>query len=226
MSSRTLRLLQGFIIDIPLLAAACTVLPAQKDTTQFFVLTSASEPASSRSTHDPSGRNLSIGLGPINFPGYLKRREIVSRIGEGQLHISDNKRWAESLDSNFQRVLSQDLGMQLGTQRIVLFPWYGRPQIDYQVEVQVHRFDTDDTNRSQLDARWIIKDGRTGHELMASESNISTTVLAADVAGSEALSSNVNILSGRIAQSLRGLSEGIGTDVGLRSSSAAKLSKR
>lgn len=208
---------------MPLIAMACTVLPAQKDTTQFFILTPAPGNASSGSPRSASHRGLSVGLGPIDFPGYLKRREIVTRTSGDQLHLSPNKLWAESLDSNFQRVLSQDLSVQLGTQRIILFPWYGRPQIDYQVEVQVHRFDTDDTNRSQLDARWIIKDGRTGRELLANESNISGTVSASDTAGSEALSSDVNILSVRIAQSLLGLPEGTGTAAELHNLFAAKL---
>jgi len=226
MSTQRFRILGRWVLAMPLMAMACTVLPAQKDTTQFFILTSAPEVASSGSSRPASHHELAIGLGPIDFPGYLKRREIVTRMSGDQIQLSQNKRWAESLDSNFQRVLSQDLGIQLGTQRIVLFPWYGRPQIDYQVEVQVHRFDTDDTNRSQLDARWIIKDGRTGRELLANKSNISGTVPAADVAGSEALSSDLNILSGRIAQSLLGLSEGVGTAAELHNSSAAKLSER
>ena len=219
-------ILGQWILAMPLVAMACTVLPPQKDTTQFFILTATPEIASSGTPPPASHRELSIGLGPIDFPGYLKRREIVTRISGDQLHLSQNKLWAESLDSNFQRILSQDLGRQLGTQRIVLFPWYGRPQIDYQVEVQVHRFDTDDTNRSQLNARWIIKDGRTGRELLADESNISGTVSAADVAGSKALSSDVNTLSARIARSLLGLTEGSGTAAELHDLSAANLSER
>jgi uncharacterized protein len=225
MSTRRFRIVEWWILALPLIAMACTVLPAQKETTQFFILTPAPESAASGSSH-PASRQLSIGLGPIDFPGYLKRREIVTRIDSDQLELSQSKYWAESLDSNFQSVLSQDLARQLGTQRIALFPWYGRPQIDYQVEVQVHRFDTDTNNRSELNARWIIKDGRTGRELTASESNISSTVPAADVAGSETLSSDVNLLSARIAQSLLGLSEGIGTATELHRSSAAKLSER
>ena len=225
MSLRRFRSLKRWILAIPLIAMACTVLPAEKDTAQFFILTSTPETASSGSSRPASHRELSIGLGPIDFPGYLKRREIVTRISGEQVHLSGNKFWAESLDSNFQRVLGQDLGMQLGTQRIVLFPWYGRPQIDYQVEVQVHRFDTDDNNRSQLNARWIIQDGKTGRELLANESNISGTVSASDAAGPEALSSDVNILSARIAQSLLGLSEGAGTAAELRNLSVAKLSE-
>ncbi len=217
MSSRTSQSIRGWILAIPFLAA-CTVLPAQKDTTEFFILTSASEPASANRGHE-STRELSIGLGPINFPGYLKRREIVTRVSGDQLQLSDNKRWAESLDANFERVLSQNLGRQLGTQRIVLFPWYGHPDIDYQVEVQVHRFDTDSANRSHLDARWIIKDGRNGKELLARESNVSSPVPASDSSGSETLSNDLNDLSASIAQSLSGLNEGAGTAAELSHSS-------
>jgi uncharacterized protein len=227
MSSGSPRLLRRWIIGIPLLLmVACTVLPAQKDTTELFILTPASQAPSSGPPHDSPRRELSIGLGPVNFPGYLKRREIVSRLSGGQLRLSDNKRWAESLDANFQSVLSQDLATRLGTQRIVLFPWYGRPDIEYQIEVQVHRFDADADNRSHLDARWIIKDGQSGRELMAKESNISSTVVATDAAGSEALSGDVNTLSATIAQSLVRVSEGAGTVVELNKPSAAKLTKR
>jgi len=214
------RLLCWSLIAIPATLMACTVLPAQKDTSQFFILTSVHQsdtPAASVGSHP----KLSIGLGPVDFPGYLKRREIVTRVGGDQLHLSEDKRWGESLESNFQRVLSQDLGTQLGTQRIVLFPWYGRPQIDYQIEVQVHRFETDDTNRSQLDARWIIKDGKSGRELLAKQSNISGTVAPGDNAGSEALSADVNILSARIAQSVLSLNQAQGTAAELQDSSAA-----
>ena len=208
------QLARWWIFAIPFVAMACTVLPAQKDASHFFILTPEPGPTASDPVHTPV-HELSIGLGPINFPGYLKRREIVTQVGAGQLQLSNTQRWAESLDSNFQRVLSQDLAMDLGTQRVVLFPWYGRPDIDYQVEIQVHRFDTDSEHRSHLDARWIIKDGKMGRELMARESNISSTVPASDSAGSEALSNDLNNLSASIAQSL--------LDISGRTGTAAKL---
>jgi hypothetical protein len=148
-----------------------------------------------------------------------------SRLSGDQISLSDNKRWADSLDANFQSVLSQDLGIQLGTQRIVLFPWYGRPDIDYEVEVQVQRFDTGADNRSHLHARWIIKDGRTGRELMAKESNISSSLAAINAAGSEALSDDVKTLSATISRSLVGLSEGAETPVQMSNPAAAELAQ-
>jgi uncharacterized protein len=204
MSTPHLRLVPQLMLVTAFLATACTLLPAQKDTTQFFVLTAAS--ASSRSA---TGRELSIGVGPIIFPGYLKRRAIVKRLGGGQLQVSDNLVWAESLDSNFQRVLGQDLARQLNTQRVVLFPWYGRPQLDYQVAVEVNRFDIDDSGNSRLEARWIIKDGKTGRQLLARESNISSSVPPSDIAGSETLSTDLNSLSTSIAESMSALARNL-----------------
>jgi uncharacterized lipoprotein YmbA len=221
MSTTGMHLLIAPIIGVSLLAAACTVLPAQKDTSQFFILSPARQAEGTVQTD--STRNLSLGLGPIMFPGYLKRRDIVTRIDDGRLELSPNMRWAESLDANFQSVLSQDLAVQLNTQRIVLFPWYGRPQMDYQVEVQVHRFDTDGTNRSELNARWIVKDGKTGEELHATESNISSQVSTDDHAGTGALSNDVNKLSAQIAQSITHLSEASGTAVRSQGASMATL---
>jgi uncharacterized protein len=221
MNSRIVSLLRVWALGIPLIAAACTVLPAQKDNTQFFMLTSGPASSSPDLANNLSRRELSIGLGPINFPGYLKRREVVTRVGDGRLELSNNNRWAESLDFNFQSVLSQNLGRQLNTQRIVLFPWYGRPDIDYQVEIQVHRFDTDNSNHSHVNARWIIKDGRSGRELLARESNISSTVPASDAAGSETLSKDLGNLSASIAQSLIALNEGTATAARIHNSSPA-----
>src|SRR5262249_22231052 len=97
--------LRWWIVGIIFLAMSCTVLPPQKDPWQFFVLTPVSEPATPNSAQNSTHSQLSIGLGPVDFPGYLKRREIVTRVGGGQLQLSDNKRWAESLDANFERVL-------------------------------------------------------------------------------------------------------------------------
>jgi uncharacterized protein len=222
MTTMPIRSLIPVILGLSVLTAACTVLPAQKDSSQFFIL--SPPPQTGEVTHTDYGRELSLGLGPINFPGYLKRREIVTRISDDRLQLSENKRWAESLDANFQRVLSQDLAMQLSTDNIVLFPWYGQPQMDYQVEVQVHRFDTDAANRSELKARWIIKDGKSEQELFATESNISSAVSPTDIAGSEALSNDVNTLSAQIAQSIKRLTEAPGTAAKLRHAPMATLS--
>jgi uncharacterized lipoprotein YmbA len=184
--------------------AGCTVLAPQKDESKFFLLVPASDLDSTASINAPAPK-LSIGVGPIRFPEYLQRREIVTRVTADQVDLSNNNRWAEPLDSNFQRVLSQNLSTMLGTQRVMLFPSYSNTQFDYQVEVSVMRFDTSSVGQSQLTARWIIKNGGTGKEIYATESTTSGPVAKDDVAGSGALSRDLADLSKQIATKITAL---------------------
>lgn len=179
-------------------SAGCSILAPQKDRSQFFILTPtpvAAPSAPATALHS----DLSVGLGPVAFPDYLKRQEIVTRVGPNQLKLSEVNRWAEPLDSNFERVLEEDLGKQLGTRRIVKFPWYRGTHVDYEVQVEVHRFDTTFNGQSQLDARWIITDGNGGGELFAADTTLTSSFTGDDAAGSSALSRDINDLSIQIA---------------------------
>ncbi|HEY6395640.1 MAG TPA: PqiC family protein [Candidatus Binataceae bacterium] len=188
-------------------SAGCTILAPQKDDSKFFVLTPVSDGAVSGISPAALGRDFSVGVGPIKFPGYLQRREVVTRVSSTQVDLSSEKRWAEPLDSDFQRVLCQNLATMLGTQRIVSYPWYATADIAYQVEVQVLRFDTSSDGQSQLTARWSIKDVRTGKELSAMQTTTSSPVAKGDGAGSEALSRDLGDLSRQIATQITELNE-------------------
>ena len=128
------------------LLSACSIMAPQPDNTKFFVLTStagASSGSAAPATGGSSPSNLVIGVGPIKLPQYLRRPEVVTRTSPSELTLSDTDRWAEPLDSAFVRVLSENLSQLLGTQQVVTFPWYNSSQIDYAVQVNVMRFETD-----------------------------------------------------------------------------------
>jgi uncharacterized lipoprotein YmbA len=194
----------GFFAAIVFVVSGCTMLPPQKDDSKFFLLVPAAELGSGARINAPDPK-LSIGVGPIKFPEYLRRREIVTRVTADQVDLSDNNRWAEPLDSNFEAVLSQNLSAMLGTQRVMLFPSYSNAKADYQVELSVVRFDTSSDGHSQLTARWIIRDGGTGQEIYATESTTSGPVAKDDIAGSEALSRDLADLSKQIATKIAAL---------------------
>jgi uncharacterized protein len=200
--------LRSLAITLLLAAAGCTVLAPQKDESKFYLLTPIPVGASTAMSPVNPGRELSIGIGPVTFPGYLKRSEIVTRTSDDQLVLSENQRWAESLDANFQSVLAQDLSQMLATQRIVIFPWYGTTHIDYQVEIQVSRFDASSDRQSRLTARWSIKNGANGNILFATETTNTSAVAGDDLAGSAALSRDVAELSREIANRIRELNSG------------------
>ncbi len=196
----------SLVLGAACLAAACSFMSPQPDRTQYFVLSpiarassGAVSPASAASTSQ-----LSIGVGPVSFPGYLKRPWMVTRTSSNALHISDEKRWAEPLDLNFETTLRQNLAQLLGTQRIARYPWYSDTHVDYQVEVWVDHFEASDDGRSELSAVWTIKDGATGKDL-ASAQTIESAAVQGGADGSAALSEDLGTLSRQIADRIAAL---------------------
>jgi uncharacterized lipoprotein YmbA len=194
----------ALISTLAIAGASCSPLAPRPDPSQYFLLTPM--PASAVATMK-SNRQLAIGLGPIDFPDYLRRAEVVTRSAPNQIVISDRERWAEPFDRNFERTLSYNLASLLNTQRIEEYPWTRRSPIDYQIAINVQRFETDANGQSQLIARWIIKDGHSGGDLYASETIASTTVATGDTGASAALSADLGKLSSDIASRITALNQ-------------------
>jgi uncharacterized protein len=68
-------------------------------------------------------RPVSIKIGPIRWPGYLDRQEIIIRVEPNRFKILEDDRWAEPLDENFLRVLMQNLSVSPRTDQIFIYPW-------------------------------------------------------------------------------------------------------
>ena len=83
------------------------------NSSKIFVLFSPLK-AAERQDLDRSGQ-ISLGVGPVRLPGYLDRREIVTRVAQSRFDVSENDRWAEPLDENFTHVLAQNLSVLLGS---------------------------------------------------------------------------------------------------------------
>jgi uncharacterized lipoprotein YmbA len=137
--------------------AGCISLESKPDASRFFSLTSIPRAAQrAQTTADTNG--LAVGIGPIKFPGYLDRQQIVTRISPNRFSIAENDRWAEPLEENFSRVLAQNLSILLHTDRMVAYPWERNQQPTYQVQVEVLRFEANADQLVELWARWSILD--------------------------------------------------------------------
>ncbi len=196
------------VFGICALATGCTVLAPQPDHSKFFILTPISEPAGAAATPASTALpSLSIGVGPIDFPDYLRRAEVVTRTAPNQIDLSETRRWGEPLDKNFTRVLSENLARLLNTRKIETYPWPRKTQIDYQIQLDVQCFETSSDGQSQLIARWMIKNGLDGKDLYASETTATAPVGAGDTGASAALSSDLATLSKEIAAQVTELSQ-------------------
>ena len=100
---------------------------------------------------------LSLGIGPISVPGYLDRQEIVTRIAQNQVRLSEYDRWAEPLEEGVGRVVSQNVASILSAERITSYPWPTERRPLYQVEIEILRFETNTSQEAQLAARWTVR---------------------------------------------------------------------
>jgi uncharacterized protein len=152
------------------IVSGCSVLSPQPDRSEFFILTPVSDSAGmgAKPASASPDSQLTIGVGPVDFPDYLRRLPVVTRVAPNRIDLSAERHWAEPLDKNFDRVLSENLAVLLDTQRIEKYPWSLRTKVDYQVEIDVQRFETTSDGQTQLIASWIVRDGHGGKILYAS----------------------------------------------------------
>jgi uncharacterized protein len=186
-----------------ILTAGCLFSP-QPDKSKFFVLApdvaqgAKVTPAAAGAPHQ-----LVIGLGPIKLPEYLDRSDVVTRVAPNRLELSPVDRWAEPLSTDFRQVMAQDLSARLGTQMITFYPWYRTTHVDYQVRIDVYRFERDSHDTATLVAHWQIFDG-SGAILYATDSTISETGQPHEP-GAAALSRALGTLAGQITSAIQSL---------------------
>ena len=198
------RYVQIQLCALAILTFGCSILAPVPDRSRFYVLASDPTTASAAST---SRNDLTVGVGPIHIPQYLERTGLATRVGETRVEYSSVDHWAEPLNECFPRVLSRDLGQDLGTVRVVLFPWNRSLHVNYQVEVIVDRFDIDSSNQAELLARWLIKDPGSSQILASGSSNQTRAAGTEGASRTDALSQALSGLSNELAKEVRRLQE-------------------
>lgn len=187
-----------------LLLTACAALSARPDPSRFFMLTPVTQDQDAGARGPSTPGQLSLGIGPITFPGYLDREQIVSRVSQQRFALSENDRWAEPLQENFARVLSQNLSVLLHTDQIVRYPWQISHRPTYQVEIEVLRFEPNRSQEAQLMARWNIIDPSMKKLISTRESRLARQARATSTEATvAALSETLGELSREIADAIR-----------------------
>jgi uncharacterized lipoprotein YmbA len=150
MSRITTLILIGFVLS------ACGNFSPRADPSRFFTLTAIAQPAATAIKESSNPGGVSLGIGPIRMPGYLDRQEIVTRVSPNRIDVSEYDHWAEPLETNFNRVLGQNLSVLLPVNRLVFFPWESTRSPTYQVEVEVLGFEANVAGDVRLSARWVV----------------------------------------------------------------------
>lgn len=145
-----------------LLATGC-LGPGTTRETRLYVLSSLTPDDVEEGTRPEQG--MALGVGPVAVPGYQNRPPLMWRTGPNELQLAEFAQWAEPLEQNVARVLGNNLGLLIPTDRVSVFPFERSVPIEIRVEVQITRFGAEANGGVSLAARWRLV-GADGRELL------------------------------------------------------------
>ncbi len=189
----------AFALLVATHGAACTLLSPRHDPSRFYTLSART--GASSGTQD--GRGISVVVGPVSLPAYLDRNEVAIRVSPAELKYALAERWAEPLLQNFTRVLVEDLGNALASERVATVATAATVTPDFWVEVVVVRFEAAADGSAQLTARWAVRD--TARKILVIRQSQHARQAAAPTVegGVNALSAALGDLADEIAAVLR-----------------------
>jgi uncharacterized lipoprotein YmbA len=110
----------------------------------------------------------SIGVGPLAFPDYLDRPQLVTRVGESEVVAAPFAKWAEPLKQNVIRILVDNLATIYHTGAVYRYPWRAGYAPQFQLQMAIDRFDAVRNSEAYLTVSWEWLD-RDGKPLMPRE---------------------------------------------------------
>ena len=184
------------------LAALVSGCMTKSQPTSFYTLTSTVE--DQRLTEEnSSARNVAIGIGPISLADYLTQSRIVTQIDDNMVGRAEFDQWSGSFKNNIVNVLADNISYLLGIEKVFVFPWRSFIPIDYQIIVEIIRFDGKPGDQATLEARWTVLRDKDKSIIDIKRSSIKETIDTPGYVGLVAAQSRaLGKLSSEIAQSI------------------------
>jgi uncharacterized protein len=135
----------SIVLFLAVAAAGCTSAPSR-----FYTLNST---ATSDGT---TNSNLAIMVGPVSIPGEVDRPQFTVQVAPNRVAVDEFNRWAAPLSENIARVVAGDLSALLGTPRVAAMP-AANFAADYQVTINIQRFETVPGKSVLVDAIWVVR---------------------------------------------------------------------
>ena len=150
------------LLAMLMLAAGCVKGPPP----DFYVLHATTNASVAGVEH-----GVAVGVGPIELPAHLDRSQIVTRTSDYQLDLSESHQWAEPLKNSVSRVIAVNLSNMLESNRVYVIPRRQKISLDFQVSIDIARFDGRLGDAAALGARWTLY-GKDTREPLLSKTTI------------------------------------------------------
>jgi len=125
----------------------------------FYVLSPVADTEFGIKNTSGESSDISIGISPVSLPKYLKKSQIVTRTGNNELHLAEFDRWAGKIEEDIGSVIAENLTYFLSTDNVLSYPSMEAIDLDYNVKLDISRFDGSLGSQMELVARWAIFDG-------------------------------------------------------------------
>lgn len=150
-----------FFIGLCCLIAACQHSPKKN----YYYLTPQVAAEKSDAQNNKDAVLQLIGIGPVEIADYLNRSQIIDNQTDNTLNMSENAYWAESLDKNIARVISQNLTQLNNSRSFVNFPWRNDSKPRYSLRLRVDNL-ARSGNNATINATWELVNTETKTSLV------------------------------------------------------------
>ena len=148
-------------------------------------------------------RTMTVGISPIELPGYLNRPQMVRRTGPNQLEVSSRHRWADYPDRLVQRAIGDNLQILMADARVYNSPWPAGLKPDVTVDVTFLELIGTTDKKMLLNAVWTITG--SGDPSPSHRTSLSEAITGADFDDLAAAHSRViEVLCREVADTLTG----------------------
>ncbi|MCG6881789.1 MAG: PqiC family protein [Deltaproteobacteria bacterium] len=186
------------------LGSALTACAGSGTPSTFYMLRSMENPQESLS--ETGKDTISLLVGPVTLPAYLDRNQMVTIAGNNEVALDEFNRWAESLRESFYRVLLEDLSFLLKTPKVYRYDQSGENDSDYQVSIDVTRFDCTPEGDAVLTAFWTVRGKDNGTPGITKKSVFRTPVSSPGFPGMvDALNQTLTAFGREIASAIESL---------------------
>lgn len=213
-TNRASRLRITALVGCAGLLAACSLNP-KEDPTRYYVLASLADDPGLYPAAGLVGNTLeeaslsagphlsvSVGIGPVMVPTYLKRSRMATRVSATEMEFLETERWAQPLEEAIAHVVTANVSALLWAREVRLHPWYSTQAPDYSVRIDIGQFERDSTGAILLAVQWSLLDS-SGEVLYADD------MFTREAAAGTTVAASVTAQSALLAQLSRQITDAI-----------------